>query len=267
MARGTGRLVGWLFDVILRPGGLAQTEPNYGPPYSLQSIKLYLFQTLFFLGNVILFALPLALAGQGFVEEESAPSWFATIIPEGFDINSLWMIVARLINISSFFLALALMTFFTYHVGIWLTRNSQGIVVSYRIIALSTALYLAVIFNLGWVAVLSPQTPVAAEFINWSVREYFLIFADLVNVEAPFEAVEQPDLAELTSQGQAVLFFLILALCYYAYVLYQGARKSHQLPRYEAVLVVAFVGLTPIMFGTTTVIVTELFTLPDIITV
>jgi hypothetical protein len=257
----------WLFNIVFSPEKLIQVSSGYYNQTRTSRLKILISVTLFFLANIILYALPLSLAEIGFVEEESAHPRFAEISQHFVrDPDYAWMVLVRLVNNGQFLVIFGFLTYFLYHLGIWLTRKSNGAILSYRVVMINTSIYLAIIFNLAWLAVGSSQTAIAGNLLDWFFREYFAIVADFMNSPPPFGQETQPDPARLSLSGKATLAGLIISLCYYWYVLYVGAIKIHGMTRYEAALVIGFTTTSPLLFAAGSILISRFIDLPPALT-
>jgi hypothetical protein len=161
-----------------------------------------------------------------------------------------WIFLLRVTQNSLFLLIAALITFVAFHGGVILIRSSQGILRSLRVITYSSALYLATIFTLVWVISTDPGIIVADQLLLSVQSDFIYYFIDLLNspLELPGGRVNRPALSRLTSIGVVALAGLIIAISYYGYVLYLGARKTHGTSQIESVLVVIFVASSPALY-------------------
>lgn len=259
--------VTWLYDIAFRPSDLFEGSSAYTSQSILDRLSIVVSVTLFFLANVLLYALPLSLAGIGFVEDEPAHPQFAEF-SQGLvnDPDYWWMVLVRLVNNAEFLVIFGFLTYVLFHVGIWLTGKSKGLIQSYRIVMINTSIYLAIIFNLAWYAVGSERTAIARDFVDWLFREYFAFVANLVGTAPPFPVELPPNLANLSPMGKATLVALLVSVCYYVYVLYIGARKVHDLTRYEAAVVMGFALSSPLLFAAGSILIDRFVDLPPVVT-
>lgn len=259
--------VRWVFNIAFRPQELIEASSGTHSQSILDRLSIAVSVTLFFIANVILYALPLSLAGIGFVDDEPAHPQFAEF-SQGIvnDPDYWWMVSVRLVNNAEFLVIFGFLTYFMFHLGILLTGKSKGLIQSYRVVMINTSIYLAILFNLAWYAVASDETAIAGDFVDWLFREYFGVVANFVGAAPPFALELPPDLAHLSLIGQATLVGVIVAVCYYVYVLYVGARKVHGLTRYEASLVMAFALSSPVVFAAGSIVIGRLVELPPVVT-
>jgi len=258
----------WLFDIVFNPQNLIEISSGYTNHSIIRRFKIFTSVTLFFLANVILYALPLSWSGIGFVEKESAHPQFAEFTqPFVNNPDRAWMVLVRLINNAQFLVIFGFLTYVLYHLGIWLTRKSNGLLLSYRVVMINTSIYLAIVFNLAWFAVASDQTIILRDIFDWVFREYFGIFANFLGQPPPWQLESQaPNIGSLSLLGETILIGLFVSLCYYLYVLYMGAIKVHEMTRYEAGIVIGFTLSSPILFGIGSILIELFIDLPPVFT-
>lgn len=263
--------VRWLIDVILFPGNVVRNPAVSNRSSLIARIKVFLRLTVFFIVNIVLYALPLSLAGIALGVSEREPLTLIVEIVDALPESSLITasgasnVLLRLANNSISLIVFAFLSFLMYHIGIFFTRKSDGAILSYYTIMISTSIYLAILFNISWYMV--AQTETARYLIDWAVRQFFISSANLINVEPTVSAGEFQNLSALSTEGQIGFILLAVFLCYYIYVLYVGARSLHELTRYESITVVGFVSTSPVVFGTASALVSNLFKLPGVLTI
>lgn len=257
-----------LFDVIFNPQRLIQTPSGRHQASFFNQIRIIGRTSVFFIANVVLYAFPLALAGVGFVGETEAPDLFTRATQSVLsNPDNAWMILLRLVNNSLILTTIGIITFVTYHLGIWITRSSNGVILSYRIVTINTSIYLAVIFNLAWFAANHDQVRIIGDLIDWALQRHFELVANVLPASSPFRAAgERPELADISLLGELILVGLIVSLCYYLYVLYIGSISAHGATRYEAAIVVSFMIFTPVLYAISTIMIGETITLPSVAT-
>lgn len=239
-----------LYDVVFNPQNLINSSSRYIDQSILNRLRIFISVTIFFILNVIIYALPLSLSGIGFI-----------------DGNRLELLV----NNSGIIIAFGFLTYSLYHSGVWLMRGSGGLISSYRIVMINTSIYLAIIFNLLWIG--TEQETLRGLF-NWTFQEFFLIVADYLGIyqeiSEDFSGVSDTAPSSATSAtleplGEALIIGVIISLCYYLYVLYLGTRRVHNLTRYESMLVAGFVLTSvPTVFAITSLIIGEFLSLPSL---
>lgn len=252
---------------IFKPSEIVETPPTYNAESILRKARLGINLLIFFLGNILLYTLPLSFAGIGAVSPGTEPPQaFESLFAGFFDTADAWVFLLRATQNSLFLLSAAVITFVTFHAGIILTRSSKGIVRSLRVITYSSALYLATIFTLVWLAATNSSVQVADNILLWLQSEFIYYFIDLfqASLELPGGRVSRPDLSGLTTTGIGVLSGLAIATCYYGYMLYLGARKTHGTSRIESTFVVLFVAMSPGFYIIASILVVELaIAVPD----
>jgi len=226
-----------LFDIVFNPQNLIESSSRYTDQSILNRLRIFISVTIFFILNVIIYALPLSLSEIGFIDGTR---------------------LELLLNNSGIIIASGFLTYSLYHSGVWLMRGSGGLISSYRIVMINTSIYLAIIFNLLWFG--TEQEGLRGLF-NWTFQEFFLIVADYLGIyqemSEDFSEVPTttPNSAMLEPSEVALIIGVIISLCYYLYVLYLGTRRVHNLTRYESMLVAGFVFTSvPTVFATTALI-------------
>jgi hypothetical protein len=263
--------VRWLVDVILFPGNLVRNPAVSNTSSLIARSKVYLRLTVFFVINIVLYALPLSLAGIALgVDDEDPPLLVYQLVkalPESplIGAKGSWNVFLRLLNNSVSLISFTILSFIIYHIGILLTRRSSGTLLSYYTIMISTSIYLALIFNISWYMI--SETETARALIDWSVRTFFISSADLVGVDSSVGPGEFKNPDTLSTEGEIGFVLLGIFLCYYIYVLYVGARNSHGLARYESLAVIALVSISPVIFGVVSALINLLVEVPDIFTI
>lgn len=206
---------------------------------------------LFLFGNLVLYAAPLTLAGYGVGGGISAPAAFVnTFDPVLNDPAGVWEFLVALSRNSAFLLVATLLTFFTFHVGVILSRSSHGILQSLRAVAYSTGVYLAVMFSLVWYVSTAPGIAVADDILIAVQAEFFYYFIDLLNVGLGLPGGRPSGIPTegLKNLGLMILALLIVSAVYFLYVLYVAARVGHNANRIEAMIATGFVLVSPALY-------------------
>lgn len=262
MTLGGFRWVRRPYDAIVRPAAVVQAPSSYQADSLPQQLRIGLGLLGLFVGNLLLYTLPLSLAGIGTVDPSTtAPPAFASLVEVlTVDADVLWRFSLRLVQNSIYLLLAGLLTFITFHVGVLLTGESKGILTSFRIITYSTALYLATIFTLVWYAATAPNVDAAAELLLALQSEFIYYFIDYLgaDVQLPTGRPNGLPTGALTTHGKAVLVGLLVATAYYAYALFLGARVGHGTSRLTSLYVVGFVALSPVFYVVASILVVTL---------
>ena len=233
-----------LFDIVFNPQNLIESSSQYTDQSAVNRLSTILSVTVFFLLNVVLYALPLSLQGIGFV-----------------DANIILLLINNSISIVSF----GFLTYSLYHSGIWLVRGSNGLIPSYRIVMINTSIYLAIIFNLLWIGIFISNT--LTGLFNWAFQVLFETVGYYIAIPPGFgdgfNSINPAEVSSLLLLDRAIIVGLLISSCYYLYVLYIGARRVHGLTRYESVLVMGFVLSSPITFAAISLIIGEYLNIPS----
>ena len=259
MTLGGPRLVGRPLDAVLRPSAVVQVPSSYDAGSVRERARVAARLLAVFVGNLLLYTLPLSLAGVGTVDPATtAPEWFASsVAPLVGDADGVWRFALRLVQNSVYLFTAGLVTFLAFHVGVVLTGESSGVLTSLRVVTYSTALYLATIFTLVWYAATSPNVGAAADLLLAVQVEFVYYFIDRLGADLvlPVERPATVSAAALSTHGRVVLIGLLVAACYYAYALYLGARTGHGTTRLTSAYVVGFVAASPAMYVVASVLV------------
>lgn len=255
------RLIRWPYDLVFNPSNIVDTASRYGTGSLVRRLWIAVATLIFFLLNVILYTLPLSLG------QETDPNIFAIpqlliLVLDGFveDVSgtAAFIIVLTENSLSLFYAAIA--TFLIYHFAIWITRKSEGWLRSLQIVTLSTGIYLAILLNL---VIISIGTLPTTGGLLWGIQtEFVRLMIELFGSTHTVAGADPIDSNELTLIGQFVLIGLVISLCYYAYVLYLGARRVHDLSRFESAFVVGFLAVAPALYVSAAIIIIELTEIP-----
>lgn len=248
----TTSVLSWPLDVVLRPERLVSTDVNdEGRGIALAFVTFVRIVGTYF-SNLLLYAIPLTLAGFGFVETATAPEGVAPVLRSlTGDPNGTWALLVGIVQNSAFLLVATLLTFLTFHLGVILAGTSRGVLQSLRAVSYSTGVYLSAMFTLVWHAATAPEIDAAAEFLVWLQAEFIRYFIEVVgaNLTVPGNPPQSVTLAGVSDAGLAVLVGLLLAGLYYLYVLYVGARIGHDASRVQAGLATGFVLVSPALYA------------------
>lgn len=235
---------------VYDPGAVIRANTAvYGGSRSARTRQAGYLVGFYFL-NLLLYTLPLTLAGRGVDPDATPPPLFADFAGAVVtDAGATWAILLGLVENSLFLLVASVVVFLTYHVGVKLTRSTRGLLQSMHTVAYSTGVYMAVIFTVTW-SLEGLPTPVAREFVRGIQIRFFYVFIDLMGVGMrPFGGrPEEVALANLTPLGQLLLAAEVVAAVYFLYTLYLGARLNHRASRMESLIATTFVGVSPALY-------------------
>ena len=199
-----------------------------------------------FVTNLIMYALPLTLAGLGTVPNvQNSPLTQITGSPE------IAQFVLRFAQNSLYLTGAAGVTFAAFHAGVLLTKSSRGILPSLHTVTYSTSGYLAVIFTFVLYLSTAERFTRAAELVLWFQLTFVYEIIDLVGVDLVIQGAGRPSSSPpygLSAAGQLLVAGLIIACLYYVYSIYLGSRINHGTSRTTAALTVLAVLSTPILF-------------------
>lgn len=248
----TTGLFRWPIDVLLRPEALVAARSDEETTGVLAAIATSVKVSIVYFANLLLYALPLTYAGIGTGEASTAPEGIRSLVgPFVTDPDAFWQFSVALVRNSSFLFVATILTFGTFHLGVVLTRSSDGIVRSLRTVSYSTGIYLATMFTVVWYAATAPSVRVADDLLVSLQASFFYFFIDRsgANLDLPGGRPDSVDPGLMTTVDQLLLTALLLSAVYYLYVLYVGARVSHRCTRFEALVAVAFVTVSPALYA------------------
>lgn len=259
----TRGLVYGLYDAVFRPSELVRARR-----LAVEGGVGRHLPQLFELGVVLavnlgLYAGSLTLAGYGITETSAPPAWFAALLGPmasagtwtltvGFVVNSLYLLVATVL------------TLVVFHVSLVVTGQSRGLLGTSYAVVYSTSAYLAGIFTVVWY-LSTTDGLVAARNLVLSVQQRFVYAViDLLNASLalPSGRPAAADLSALSDHGLWALAVLVVLTGYFLYSLYLGARINHDADRFEGVVVVAAVLLSPAVYVAGSVLAYALDTTP-----
>jgi hypothetical protein len=236
-----------VYDAIFRPSQFVSIsyQSLEGPIWN--KIRQLTVLAAVFVFNLLLYALPLTIAGFGAVPSTGdiplavmadAPTEEVRFLLRFFQ-NSLYLTGA------------AAATFLAFHAGVLLTRSSQGLLASLYTVTYSTSGYLAAIFSFVVSIQTSAQLSRTADLLIWLQVSFVYSIIDLLNTDLVLEGVNRGSSVapqELSTFGQFLVASLLLACFYYLYSMYLGSRLNHNASRTTAALTVLSVMSTPIFF-------------------
>jgi hypothetical protein len=202
-------------------------------------------------GNLVLYAVPLTLAGFGTVAESAPPPFLATIAtPLGLGAAWTWDFLQRFAQNSLYISLAAALTFVAFHGSVYLTRSSTGVVPSLHTVVYSTSAYLAAVFSVVWFLSTSASVAVADTLVLNVQKRFVYAVIDATGVSLTFASGRPApvSLADATPTDQVALAVLALTVGYFVYSLYLGSRINHGASRLTATLTVVTVASTPLVF-------------------
>lgn len=248
---------------VLDPGEVIRSNTATYGGRRVAVAKRTAYIVAFYCANLLLYALPLTLAGFGVGDSAVRPPGIVAVAvgPLPLDAVTAWNYAEALLVNSAYLFALSAVTFVAYHVGVLLTRTSRGILQSLQTVAYSTGVYLAVMFTITWVLSTSPRAAVADDFLLAVQAEFVYVFIDLTGqpYSLPGGRPEAIPTAGFTTFGTVALAILLCSLAYFLYSLYLGARLNHRASRTESLVVVVFVCLTPALYVVGSILTTVYF--------
>lgn len=246
------------FEFVYDPGAVIRSNTEtYGGSRAAR-LRQAGWLAGFYSLNLLLYTAPLTLAGEGQEQVGQAPppvfeAIAGAAVP---DPSAAWVFLQALVSNSAFLLAASVLVFGTFHLGVLLTLSTRGLLQSMHTVAYSTGVYMAVIFTLT-VTVNNAEGLDAARQLLLAVQaEFFYVFIDMLGVSLTLP-VGRPDeitFAGLSTLGKLVLAGEVVSVGYFLYSMYLGARLNHRASRFESLVAVAFVGLSPALYAVGTIV-------------
>lgn len=238
-----------IIDAAVRPSALVRAQVD---SYTANRLGKFLVAgrlSMFYLVNLLLYAGPLTLAGFG-------DATVTVNLPSGVeqalglivsDVDAIVDFAVRLFQNSAYIFLASVLVFGTFHVGLLLTRSSEGVLQSAHTVVYSTGIYLAGIFTLVWYLSTAEAISVADDWLIALQKGYIYFFIDAlsVGVDLPSGRPGPVTLEQLAVQGKLALGGLFLCLMYFLYSLYLGARINHHATRFESLTAVATLTVAP----------------------
>lgn len=246
-----GGLARGLFYSLFNPSSFVAARTDTYASERLLKLRLTARLTVIYFLNLLLYAIPLTLAGFGDVGATAAPTAFAGLVaPVVGNPDSAWRFVSSLGQNSAFLTAAAALTLVTFHAGVVITRSSQGFLQTLHTVVYSTSAYLAAIFTAVWYLSTSTAVAVADGLLIYWQAEFVYFFIDALGapVGLPGGRPSPVDVSQLSTGGTVAIALLVVALLYYLYSLYLGSRINHHTTRFTAGLVVSIVAVSPAIY-------------------
>jgi len=241
-----------IYDAVFRPAAFVGAD-HEALEWSALGIIGQLGELLIvFLVNLAAYAVPLTLAGFGTVPQIQPPTFFSVLFaPVLTDTAAAWLFVARFAQNGLYLTGAAVATFLAFHGSVLLTRSSSGVLSSMHTVIYSTSAYLAGIFSFVMYIDARESFARAAELVLWvQLRFVYAVIdamgSDLVLQNAGRPAPTPPQ--DVSVGGQLLVAGLAVGGIYYVYSLYLGSRVNHDASRTTAMLTVAAVLTTPVLF-------------------
>lgn len=238
-------------DILFRPSNLVEGQVSDYSASTIGTWRVMLGLSAYFAVNLVLYAVPLTLAGYGVVSTADAPPLFTAYLGSLFaDPTAAYQFLLSTVQNSAYLLVASGLTLVTYHVGVVLTRSSRGYLQSLHTVVYSTGVYLALIFTLVWYLSQAEAIVVADQVMLNVQKEFIYYFIDLydVNLSLPSGRPTPVDTSRLTLQGKLALGGIAAGFLYYGYALYLGSRINHRASRLSSALAVGFVGVSPVLY-------------------
>lgn len=250
-ARGIGSLLRGVVNAVFRPQQFVafQTSSYASSTYSV--VQQFGYLILVYVVNLSAYALPLTLAGVGLENAQAPPPYYTELVATlGLSPRASWQLLVSFIQNSLFITVATILTLGTFHVSVVLAGKSRGILQSIHTVVYTTSAYLAAVFSGVWYLSTANGVSTARQLVRNLQAEFVYSVVDFLGVGLGLPG-GRPDVlvpGEISLEGQWVLAFLLIAVCYYLISLYYGARINHQTNRISGFLAVVMVTLSPIAY-------------------
>lgn len=245
-----------LYNAVFMPERLVSTSKseynesvNERLAPSLNLLFVYIF-------NLVLYAAPLTAAGFGQSTVADEPSWVAelTWLPNP---SVWWTYGYAFVQNSLFLLTATVLVFVTYHIAVFFSIKSRGILESATTVVYSTSAYLAGIFTVVWYVSTAPGVETARDLIINTQKYFIYAVIDAMGADVGLPSGRPTPVAveTLTTQGEWIITLLLVLIAYFFYSLYLGTRINHKSGRAIAVLVVAAVLVSPVIYVAGSIII------------
>lgn len=240
-----------LFDAVVRPSRLVETQRTAYVKSRAELFDRFLKLSWIYVVNILLYAVPLTLAGIGFTSTADPPQWFVTV-SGGLvgNTETLWQLTVGTVQNSVFVTVATGVVLVSYHSSVVFTLNSRGFLRSFYTVIYSTSAYLITIFTSVMYLSTANGVTQARELVLGFQKGIFYVFIDAMgaDLDLPGGRPGELVLSGLSSRGEFVIGLLIIAAGYFLYSLYLGARINHKVSRIEGIGIVVMILLTPIVY-------------------
>lgn len=258
---GLGSVLRGVFDAVFRPHRFVEFQTSSYASSRRASARQLGSLVVVYAVNLAAYATPLTLAGIGVQQSGRPPAAYAATVGRyGLDPAGSWHLLSAFVRNSLFITAATVLTLLALHVGMVLVRESRGLVQSTHTVVYTTSAYLAAVFSGVWYLTSQPSVGGARDFVlNLQAAFVYAVLDALgTDLELPGGRPEDIVAATITPAGQWVLALLAVAVGYYLFSLYLGARINHQASRSGAFVAVTSVALSPVAYVVGSVAVTLL---------
>lgn len=255
MAR-VGGIVRGVYHSLFRPEVLIQAQSAHKEGTLLFKLRELRELLTVYVINLALYAGPLTAAGFGRENVPPAPSGIREIL-NGQSALPLWEYAYGFLQNSLYILGATVLTLITFHLSILLIRKSKGFLRSAYAIVYSTSIYLAGIFTLVWYLSTNEGVVAASRLVIEVQKAFIYSVIDIfgANLKLPGGRPGNIVLESISLEGQLLLSLLVVLVFYFLSSLYLAARVNHEVARFDGILAVAAVALSPVVYVAVSVVV------------
>lgn len=244
-----------LFNAVFQPAELVKAHTATRRRSWLERIRQLWSLGSIYLVNLVLYAGPLTLAGFGRQSVPAMPGWFGDLVQMSNN-DAVWQLSYAFLQNSLYLLVATVLTFVTFHFGVLLVLQSQGILQTAYTVVFSTSTYLAGIFTVIWYLSMSSGVTAARTLVIDLQKLFIYRIIDYLGADLglPGGRPDRIEVQALTPEGEFLISILLVLAIYYFYSLYLGARINHSSNRIYSVLITGFVAISPVIYVVGTVI-------------
>ena len=249
-----GNIAIGLFDAVVRPDRFVEATGVRTVESWLELVREFRELVAVYVVNLLLYAIPLTLAGFGRSQVPSVPE---AVLQAGIG-DEVWTFTYGLIQNSLFISVAAGLTLVAFHIAVSITRQSNGVLPSAYSVVYSTSAYLAGVFTAVWYLSTAAGLEAARRLVIDLQKTYIYAVIDLFSADVGLPGGRPGELGvgALSPAGTTVLSVLLVLAAYFLYSLYLAARINHGTGRINAALVVAAIVATPALYVVGSVLIT-----------
>jgi len=248
---GIGALVRGGFNALFRPHRFVEFQTSTYASTRIETLRQLGSLLGVYVVNLAAYAIPLTLAGIGVQSSQQPPPGYRSGVGQyGLEPAASWQLLSAFIQNSLYITAVTAITLVTFHAGVLLVRDSRGVVQSMHTVVYTTSAYLAAVFSGVWYLTNQEGVAGARELVRNLQAEFVYAIIDVFGADLELPGGRPGELVpgSVSPAGQWVLALLVVAVLYYLFSLYLGARINHHASRSNALLAIVAVALSPVVY-------------------
>lgn len=260
LIRSSATVLRGLFDALVRPARFVRAKrATYARSWreSREHIRrLVAVWTV----NIVLYAVPLTLAGIGFTTTAAdAPAAFASLVaPLVTSPDTAWQLLAGVVQNSVFVTVATGLVLLAFHGSVLLVGRSRGFAQSLHTVVYTTSAYLVGMFTVVMYIATAVGTEQARILVRNLQANVIYGILDLLGSDLAVPGVTPGPVstAGLSQTGVTLLAALVVLTLYFLYSVYLGARLNHRLGHADSSVVVFVVAASPAAYVAGSAVVT-----------